>query len=78
MLKLKEERRRRGWTLVRVCQLTGIDPATLSRLERGHLFPYPGWRRRLAEAFGLPEEVLFEEVPENERDHTRKVTASRP
>lgn len=32
---LRELRRRRGWTLEAVARLTGLDAATISRLERG-------------------------------------------
>lgn len=45
-----------------VCRGTGIDPATLSRLRRGLIPAYPGWRRKLSEFFGMSEEALFEEV----------------
>lgn len=71
MLRLKQERLRRGWSLTDVCLLTRIDPAALSKIERGKWPCGPSWRRRLAAAFNMPEEVLFEEVPaddERERD----------
>lgn len=68
VLRLRRERKRRNWSLTKVTVLTGIDTAALSKIERG-LWPCgPAWRRRLAEAFGLPEEVLFEEVAEDERE----------
>lgn len=62
MLELRRVRLERGWSLTKVCQLTGIDPTNLSRIERGHIYPYPGWRRRISVAFGLPEEQLFREA----------------
>ncbi len=62
MLRLRSVRLERGWSLVKLCQKTGIDPGTLSRIERGYIFPYSGWRKRIAEAFGLPEDMLFAEV----------------
>ncbi|MHB1042355.1 MAG: helix-turn-helix domain-containing protein [Eubacteriales bacterium] len=62
MLRLKSVRIQRGWSLTKLCLLTGIDPSNLSRLERGYVFPYPGWREKLAKAFEMPEEELFQEV----------------
>lgn len=62
ILKLRKIREERKWSLVKLCQLTGIDPGSLSRIERGYIYPYAGWRRRIAEAFGLPEEELFQKV----------------
>ncbi len=64
MLLLKRERQRRGWSQTKICQLTGIAPATISLLERGRLQAFPAWRRRLAKAFRMPEAYLFAEVPE--------------
>ena len=66
MLRLRTERQKRGWSLTRVTVLTGIEGSALSKIERGVWPCGPEWRRRLVEAFGLPEEVLFEEVPGGE------------
>lgn len=68
MLRLRQERLRRKWSLARVCVATGIEPANLSKIERGLLPAYPGWRRRIAQAFDMSEEELFREVSEGERD----------
>ena len=67
MFRVRLERLARGWSLVRVCQLTGLDPANMSKIERGLIPAYPSWRRRLVAAFGLTEEELFREVQENEQ-----------
>ena len=56
---LRAERRRRGWSLTHVTVLSGIATADLSLVERGLRPAHPGWRRRLAVAFRLPETVLF-------------------
>lgn len=37
-----------------------IDYATLTKLEKGEIRLYPGWKRRLAEALGVPEEEIDE------------------
>lgn len=68
MLEMRRERIRRGWSLTKLTVLTGIDSGALSRIER-QIWPCgPGWRRRIAEAFGLPEEFLFREAEGDERD----------
>ena len=62
MLRLSAERQRRGWSQAELARRTGIHPATISRLEAGKQFAYSGWRRRLAQALGVPGDELFEEV----------------
>lgn len=63
MLRVKQARRRLGLSQEVVSILTGIDAATISRLENGKLHPYPGWAKRLGEALEIPAETVFEEVP---------------
>jgi len=31
----------------------------ISRIESGKIYPYPGWRQRIAEALEVSEDVLF-------------------
>lgn len=59
MLPLKKTRLASGFSLTQLTVLTGISTADLSRMENGRIHPYPGWRRRLAKAFGVPERELF-------------------
>lgn len=59
MLRLRQERRARGWSLTRVTVLTGISTSDLSCIERGVQTVFPGWRARLSQAFGVPESELF-------------------
>lgn len=68
MLQLRRERQKRGWSLTRVVQLTGIDGAALSKIERGIWPCGPGWRKRIAEAFGLSESDLFKEATDDEQE----------
>jgi transcriptional regulator with XRE-family HTH domain len=75
MLNLRRIRKARGLSLTQVTVKTGIDPASLSRIERGIIPSGPGWRRRIAEAFELPEEELFMEVEDAD---DRPVTFYRP
>ena len=65
MLRLEQERRRRGLSQHQLARIAGIHPATLSRLEAGKLYAYSGWRRRLGQALRLPGDALFEEVEDD-------------
>ena len=59
---LKETRNKRGLSQLSLAKLTNIAPGDISRIENGWIHPYPGWRKRLAEALGVSERELF---PEN-------------
>jgi transcriptional regulator with XRE-family HTH domain len=61
-LSLRAERLCRGWSQTRVTMLTGIAQGDLSAVERGLRHAHPGWRRRIADAFGLPESTLFQQL----------------
>ena len=62
LLKLRKARQERGWSLTTVTMKTGIPEPTLSGLESGKVHPYPGYKRRLAKALGIPKDELFEKV----------------
>ena len=62
--RLREHRLERGWSLVQVCVLTGISPADPSLVERGLRPCFPGWGRRLAEAYDVPVEELLDDAPD--------------
>jgi transcriptional regulator with XRE-family HTH domain len=64
-LKLKQERLKRGWSLTYLCTITGIAPPALSEIERGLRVVYSGWKRRIAQAFNMPEDTLFAEVDDD-------------
>jgi transcriptional regulator with XRE-family HTH domain len=69
MLELRNERIKRGLSLTGLTVLTGIASSDLSRLERGLCPAYPGWKSRIAKAFDMPEEKLFQEVEQDARNH---------
>jgi transcriptional regulator with XRE-family HTH domain len=68
-MQLREERKRRGWSQTRLSALTNIAQSDLSAIENGRRVPGAGWRRRLAEAFGLPEADLF---PNQQREESAR------
>ncbi|MFO7773447.1 MAG: helix-turn-helix transcriptional regulator [Dehalococcoidia bacterium] len=59
MNKLREARKARGLSQLRLSFLTNIPPATISRIENNHVQPFPGWRRRLSNALGATEHEIF-------------------
>jgi transcriptional regulator with XRE-family HTH domain len=50
---------KRDWSQTRLSALTGIASPDISAIETGKRYVPPGWRRRLARAFGLSERELF-------------------
>ncbi len=50
---------------LKVYDLTGIDPAVISRLVTGHQKPFPSWKRRISIALNVSPEMLFPENQEN-------------
>jgi len=68
MLQIREERRKKGWTLAEVSKRTGISVSDLSRIEVGQVRVYPGWSRRLVRVFQKPADVLFARISEEVGD----------
>jgi len=57
--RLREVRKEKGLSQLKLAFMTGIAPNEISRIENGWLKPYPGWRKRLSRALGMPESELF-------------------
>ena len=56
---MKAERVRRGWTQTDLAYHARVQPAEISRIERGQARPYPRQATRLARALKLtPDELL--------------------
>ncbi|MGI6078455.1 MAG: helix-turn-helix domain-containing protein [Fastidiosipilaceae bacterium] len=64
MWQLTVEREKRGWSKSELSRRSGVDLASLCRIELGRIYPYPGWRRKIAKAMDMPEKVLFDKVGE--------------
>jgi transcriptional regulator with XRE-family HTH domain len=56
---LKEIRTKQGLSQLDLAKLTNIAPTDISRIENNWIWPYPGWRKRLAEALKIDENRLF-------------------
>jgi transcriptional regulator with XRE-family HTH domain len=59
MLRLREERRRRGWTQTRLSALTGLAQSDLSAFENERRQAGAGQRQRIAVVFGMAAADLF-------------------
>jgi transcriptional regulator with XRE-family HTH domain len=71
MLKVAKVRMERGWSQARLARVARIDQASMSRIERGLLAPYPGQLRRLARALSWPSNAaheLLDRVPSLRED----------
>jgi transcriptional regulator with XRE-family HTH domain len=66
-LRIAEELERRKISQAALSRQTGIHTSTLSHLIAGKLYPFPGWKRRLSQALGVPGDELFERVDDDRR-----------
>lgn len=62
MRRLKYERLMKGWSLEHLGHEANLHKQDLSKFERGLLMPYPAQLTRLAGVFGVPSDMLMEEL----------------
>jgi len=60
VLKIQAERLRRGWTQVDLGYRARVQPADISRFERGQARPYPKQAVRLARVLKLSIDELLQ------------------
>jgi len=61
MNRIRETREKKGISQFELARRTGLHPSTISKVERGVWMPFPGWRRRIAEALEVGENEIFPE-----------------
>lgn len=66
MLRIEQELRQRRISHAELSRRTGIHTSTISRLVAGKLHPYPGWRRRIAQALDADGEELFQVIEQTQ------------
>lgn len=59
--KLREVIAEKGITTNKLARMTNIASQDLYNAYSGKKRIYPNWKKRIAEALGIPEEELFEE-----------------
>lgn len=59
MNRLREARKAKELSQLKLAFMTGIAPGDISRIENGWIKPYPSWRKRLSKALGISETELF-------------------
>lgn len=62
--RVRSVRRARGLSGAELARQVRMSESDLSKLERGIRYPYPDWRRRIAEALEASEVELFPSVGE--------------
>lgn len=60
--KLRWYRQRENLSQTKLGARVGMSAAEISRIETGALTPYPAYRQRLSDYFGVSESELFGEV----------------
>ncbi len=56
---LREIRQEKNLSQLELGRRSKIAPATISLIEAGKQYPYPGWRKRLAVTLDVGESELF-------------------
>src|SRR5262245_592767 len=76
-IRLKEARKRSGFTQVEVAKLTGINRSTLKNYELGDIFPSIEALARLAEFYGVSADWLLGLVQQNHGNINHKELKNR-
>ena len=56
---LRSIRVKKGLSQIELSARTRISQGAISCTETGKVFPYAGWRKRLAKALGVPRKKCF-------------------
>jgi transcriptional regulator with XRE-family HTH domain len=62
--KLREYMEQLGISQLELSRITKIAPTDLNQIVNGKRYCYPGWRKRISEALGVPENKLFDTMSE--------------
>jgi len=66
MNRLKEVRERQNLSQFELAKKSDVRQSDISCLENEKIYPYSGWRKRLATALEVDEDYLFPELEEQE------------
>lgn len=62
MLYFKYLRVERGWSQAELARRTGMHPSSISRIETGHMRPYPSQVNKIAGALDIDADDVMKEV----------------
>lgn len=65
---VREMRKQKGYSQLKLGRMTEIAPNTISNIENGKIVAYPGWRKKLAAALEISESELFPEYVDDEKE----------
>ena len=74
MHPLAEARKNAGMSQVKLAIQLEIDPSIVRHIEAGRQAPYPRFRRRCAEIFGMSEDALFGQAVEKGTGNLVQIT----
>lgn len=60
-LKVRDLRKERYWTQSQLAAMIGVQAQTIANIESGRNNPHPTTLHKLANAFGVPIEQLFDD-----------------
>ena len=64
--RVKKTRIKKGLSQFELSKGSNITQSNLSQIENGKIYPYPGWRKRIATALEVEEDYLFPEIYKDE------------
>jgi len=56
--RLRNERKRYGWTQAKLAEVLGVSTKTVTRWEAGRSVPFPYYRKKLTALFGKTVQEL--------------------
>jgi DNA-binding XRE family transcriptional regulator len=56
---LKQTRTERAMSQLDLAKITDIAPSIISQIENGKIFPYDGWKERIALALDIDQDAIF-------------------
>lgn len=62
--RMRENRKKKGWTLEQLASVSGVSRSMLSQIERGSANPTLGVAHRIAQAFGMKLGDLVDDAPQ--------------
>lgn len=67
MFKITVFQKNKGWSKLKLSHVSGVTASAMCSLEKGKVYPYSGWKKKLTSALGVDDpDSLFQEVKKDE------------